>query len=175
MSRTLLDITKTLYDTDGYRHTLVRATPVQILTLVEGFYWLWDRRSGRCLVEGMAGNRLSNARPPGDDLRAGRDPVAETRAFFMAQKAVRSAAASATAVLARVSTAASASGAVVQAVRTVPALRALPEISGAVASYSRRRSSPALAGPALMTATLMVGCFALALLLPAGPRDGPLH
>ena len=94
MSRTPLDITKTLYDADGYRHTLVRATPVQILTLVEGFYWLWDRRSGQCLIEGMASNRLSNTRPAGDDLQAGRDPVAETRAFFMAQKAVRSAAAS---------------------------------------------------------------------------------
>ncbi|MBA3598651.1 MAG: hypothetical protein H0W40_14930 [Methylibium sp.] len=175
MSRTLLDITKTLYDTDGYRHTLVRATPVQILTLVEGFYWLWDRRSGRCLIEGMASNRLSNARPPGDDLQAGRDPVAETRAFFLAQKAVRSAAASATAVLAHVSTAARSSGAVAQAVRTAPALRALPAVSGAAAPYSRRRSAPAVPGPSLMTATLMVACFALALLLPAGPRGEPLR
>lgn len=170
MSRTPLDITKTLYDTDGYRHTLVRATPVQILTLVEGFYWLWDRRSGRCLVEGMASNRLSNTRPPGDDLQAGRDPVAETRAFFLAEKAVRSAAASATAVLASVSSASRATGV---AVAEVNAASTLPPFAAAapVAREVRRRSSSAAAGSSLMTATLMVSFVALALLLPSGGAD----
>lgn len=97
MSRSMppIDVRKSLYDTDGYRHTLVQATPVQILTLLEGFYWLWDRMSGLCLVEGMTGMRLSNTRPPRDDVRARRQPVAETRAFLMAQEAVQSAAASA--------------------------------------------------------------------------------
>lgn len=170
MSRTSLDITKTLYDTDGYRHTLVRATPVQILTLVEGFYWLWDRRSGRCLIEGMAGNRLSNTRPPGDDLQAGRDPVAETRAFFMAQKAVRSAAASATAVLAHVSSAALSSSASAGATLRAPERRALPVATGQVAPDSRRRVACQPSKPSLMTATLLLGCFALVALLPAGSR-----
>lgn len=97
MSRSMppIDVRKSLYDTDGYRHTLVQATPVQILTLLEGFYWLWDRMSGLCLVEGMTGMRLSNTRPPREDVRARRQPVAETRAFLLAQEAVQSAAASA--------------------------------------------------------------------------------
>ncbi len=168
MSRPSLDITKTLYDTDGYRHTLVRATPVQILTLVEGFYWLWDRRSGRCLVEGMASNRLSNTRPPGDDLQAGRDPVAETRAFFLAEKAVRTAAASATAVLAHVSSAARAS-----APEAVVAVRAEPPPAcaalGPAVGHRRRRA----AQPSLRSATLVLGVLALALLLPSNARSVP--
>lgn len=175
MSRTALDITKMLYDADGYRHTLVRATPVQILTLVEGFYWLWDRRSGRCLVEGMASNRLSNTRPPGDDLQAGRDPVAETRAFFIAQKAVRSAAASATAVLANVSTAARSAdaAATVGAVSApgAPPATAHRTLAPRAQRQRLRAGSPA---PSLVTATLMVGFLAFALL--AGSRRGePLH
>lgn len=167
MSRTPLDITKTLYDSDGYRHTLVRATPLQILTLVEGFYWLWDRRSGRCLVEGMGSNRLSNTRPPGDDLQSGRDPVAETRAFFIAQKAVRTAAASAGAVLAHGSS----------TLRpTPPALLALaaprPAPTSVQASAEGRRARPGTAasaqGGSMVAAALMVGFLALALLLPTG-------
>lgn len=87
-----LDVTKSLYDSDGYRHTVVRATPVQILTLLEGFYWLWDRASGRCLLEGLGHARLSNNVPSGDDALARRHPVAETRAFLLAQSVVQAAA-----------------------------------------------------------------------------------
>jgi hypothetical protein len=94
MHRPKLDVTKAMYDSDGYGHTLIRATPMQILTLLEGFYWLWDRMSGKCLIEGMSNARLSNTRPSTEDIRARRDPVAETRAFLMAQEAVQMAAAS---------------------------------------------------------------------------------
>jgi hypothetical protein len=173
MSRIPLDVTQTLYDTDGYRHTLVRATPAQILTLVEGFYWLWDRRSGRCLIEGVGSNRLSNSRPPGEDLRAAPDPVAETRAFFLAQKAVRCAAASATAVLVRpldepVQPRRAQSDAFAPV--TLPALTA--ESNGASVP-TRGRAAPT-ARPALLAA-VMVGFAALGLLLgPDNPREpGP--
>lgn len=88
-----LDVTKSLFDSDGYRHTLVAATPVQILTLLEGFYWLWDRVTGRCLLQGMDHARLSNDRPTADDVQARRHAVAETRAFLAAQSAIRAAAA----------------------------------------------------------------------------------
>lgn len=94
MPRFKLDVTKALYDTDGYGHTLVQATPMQVLTLLEGFYWLWDRASGKCLIEGMTSARLSNTRPSSDDLIARRYPVAETRAFRLAQEVVQAASAS---------------------------------------------------------------------------------
>jgi hypothetical protein len=87
-----IDVTKSLYDSDGYRHTLVTATPVQIVTLLEGFYWLWDRVTGVCLLEGMAHARLTNHIPPGEDAQARRNPVAETRAFLTAQSVIRNAA-----------------------------------------------------------------------------------
>jgi hypothetical protein len=92
MKQLPLDVTKSLYDSDGYRHTLVTATPVQIVTLLEGFYWLWDRVTGRCLLEGMGHARLSNHVPSGDDAQARRNPVAETRAFLTAQSLIRHAA-----------------------------------------------------------------------------------
>jgi hypothetical protein len=92
MKKLQLDVTKSLYDSDGYRHTLVTATPVQIVTLLEGFYWLWERVTGRCLLEGMGHARLSNHVPRGDDAQARRNPVAETRAFLEAQSVIRSAA-----------------------------------------------------------------------------------
>lgn len=92
MKKLQLDVTRSLYDTDGYRHTLVTATPVQIVTMLEGFYWLWDRATGRCLLEGMAHARLCNHVPAGEDAQARRNPVAETRAFLEAQSVIRSAA-----------------------------------------------------------------------------------
>lgn len=88
----LIDVRKSLYDSEGYRHTLVQATPVQIITLLEGQYWLWDRVSGRCLVEGLPGLVLTNDRPEREDVRARRQPVAETRAFLLAQRALQAAA-----------------------------------------------------------------------------------
>lgn len=175
MARIPLDITKTLYDSDGYRHTLVRATPAQILTLVEGFYWLWDRRSGRCLVEGMASNRLSNTRPAGDDLQAGRDPVAETRAFFMAEKAVRSAAASATAVLAHVSSAARGNGTAPRLAMSPPARPAAPAGRQPEAPKRIRTAAPAATTRSLLAATLTLGFLALALLTPSSRRPGSLR
>lgn len=168
MLRISLDVTKTLYDSDGYRHTLVRATPAQILTLVEGFYWLWDRRSGCCLVEGMAGNRLSNTRPPGNDLQSVRDPVAETRAFFLAQKAVRSAAASATAVLAHADETDRPHRTGAEPVCALPELRAPSARAGTTVLRPRQ---PAGASSSLVTAALMVGFFALGLLAPADRSD----
>jgi hypothetical protein len=90
MKQLPIDVTKSLYDSDSYRHTLVTATPVQIVTLLEGFYWLWDRVTGVCLLEGMGHARLSNHVPPGDDAQARRNPVAETRAFLTAQSLIRS-------------------------------------------------------------------------------------
>ncbi|WP_157267449.1 hypothetical protein [Azohydromonas aeria] len=92
MKKLQIDVTKSLYDSDGYRHTLVTATPVQIVTLLEGFYWLWDRVTGVCLLEGMAHARLTNHIPPGEDAQARRNPVAETRAFLTAQSVIRNAA-----------------------------------------------------------------------------------
>ena len=92
MNKLPLDVTRSLYDSDGYRHTLVTATPVQIITMLEGFYWLWDRVTGRCLLEGMSHARLTNHVPPGDDAQARRQPVAETRAFLAAQSVIRTAA-----------------------------------------------------------------------------------
>jgi hypothetical protein len=94
MSDQPLNLARTLFDSDGYRHTLVRATSLQVLTALEGFYWLWDRSSGRCLMEGLAGTRLSNHRPAYRDTQEPRDPLAETRAFLIAQEAVLAAAAS---------------------------------------------------------------------------------
>lgn len=92
-----LDVSRTLYDSDGYRHCLVQATPAQILTLVEGFYWLWDRATGRCLLEGMATTQLSNAKPGKQALQLQPSRVAETRALLLAQKAMTKAALSASA------------------------------------------------------------------------------
>lgn len=99
MYRPRLDVTKSLYDSDGYHHTLVRATPLQVLTQVQGFLFLWDRLSGRCLMEGMGGAQLSNTRPADADLRALRDPVAETRAFLLARDAIQTATTTAAASL----------------------------------------------------------------------------
>lgn len=90
-----LDVTKSLYDSDGYRHCLVQATPAQILTLLEGFYWLWDRSSGKCLLEGMATTRLGNGKPPSHAPRMQTSRVAETRALLLAQRAMMKAALSA--------------------------------------------------------------------------------
>ena len=87
-----LDVSRTLYDSDGYRHCLVQATPAQILTLLEGFYWLWDRATGRCLLEGMATTRLTNAKPGKQALRMQTSRVAETRALLLAQKTMMKAA-----------------------------------------------------------------------------------
>lgn len=86
------NVTKSLYDSDGYRHCLVQATPQQILTLLEGFYWLWDRASGRCLIEGMGAVRLGNCKPSYGALQAHRSRVEETRALLLAQRAMMKAA-----------------------------------------------------------------------------------
>ena len=87
-----LDLRRSLYDSYGCRHALVHATPRQVLTRLEGAYWLWDRASGRCLLHGLAGECLSNARPADTDLRAQGDAVAETRAYQLARQAMRRAA-----------------------------------------------------------------------------------
>jgi hypothetical protein len=89
-----LDVTKALYDSDGYRHCLVQATPQQILSLLEGFYWLWDRASGKCLMEGMGAVRLCNHKPAYGALQAHRSRVEETRALLLAQRAMMKAAVS---------------------------------------------------------------------------------
>ena len=86
-----LDLRRSLYDSYGYRHTLVHATPMQILTRLEGLYWVWDRESGLCLVAGLGGERLSNERPADADLRAYGDAVAETRAHRLAHSVMRQA------------------------------------------------------------------------------------
>ena len=96
-TRRRLDISRTLYDSDGYRHCLIQATPAQILTLLEGFYWLWDRASGKCLVEGMQGTRLSNTPPSDELLRVERARLQERRALQIAQLAMNKAALSAAA------------------------------------------------------------------------------
>lgn len=87
-----LNVSRTLYDSDGYRHCLVQATPAQVLTLLEGFYWLWDRSTGKCLLEGMATTRLSNTKPSTHALRMQTSRVAETRALLLAQKTMMKAA-----------------------------------------------------------------------------------
>jgi len=86
-----LDLRRSLYDSYGYRHTLVHATPMQILTRLEGLYWVWDRETGLCLVAGLGGERLSNERPADADLRAYGDAVAETRAHRLAHSVMRQA------------------------------------------------------------------------------------
>lgn len=86
-----LDLRRSLYDSYGYRHTLVHATPMQILTRLEGLYWVWDRETGLCLVAGLGGERLSNERPADADLRAYGDSVAETRAHRLAHSVMRQA------------------------------------------------------------------------------------
>ena len=86
-----LDLRRSLYDSYGYRHTLVHATPMQILTRLEGLYWVWDRETGLCLVAGLGGERLSNERPADADLRAYGDAVAETRAHRLAHSVMQQA------------------------------------------------------------------------------------
>ncbi len=89
-----LDVTRSLYDSDGYRHCLVQGTPQQILTLLEGFYWLWDRASGKCLIEGMGAVSLGNSKPDHGALQGYGSRAEETRALLLAQRAMLKAAVS---------------------------------------------------------------------------------
>ena len=153
-----LDLRRSLYDSYGYRHTLVHATPMQILTRLEGRYWVWDRETGLCLVAGLGGERLSNERPADADLRAYGDAVAETRAHRLAHSVMRQASERSRAVL--------------SALRPLaPAPAVMPAERVRAAAPEVRRAAPAMRPPAAGLSPLaLLAAAAVACLWPMPAR-----
>lgn len=160
-----LDLRRSLYDSYGCRHTLVHATPRQVLTRLEGAYWLWDRASGRCLMHGLAGECLSNALPADADLRARGDAVAETRAYRLARQALRQAAGR------PLGTPPPTLAAAPAALRERPVRAALPRPGLPAGAIARRSGVPAAERPSAVPlsglALFAAAAFACLLPLPA--------
>ncbi|MBG6083091.1 hypothetical protein [Rubrivivax gelatinosus] len=52
-----------MFDSRGHQHSVAFWSQAQLLTSSRGRLFLWDAQEGRCLLQGMEGLMLSNARP----------------------------------------------------------------------------------------------------------------
>jgi hypothetical protein len=59
----MIDTKAPLYDSYGYQHFLVAATPLQVVTRLYSNFCVWDRRTGRCLLAEGDTLTLSNTAP----------------------------------------------------------------------------------------------------------------
>lgn len=55
-----IDVTKPLYDSDGYEHSFVVKSALEIVTRYNGVFCIWDARTGCCLRSGVEECRLTN-------------------------------------------------------------------------------------------------------------------
>lgn len=60
----VLDLRKPLFDSMGNSHVIGHYTHAQVLTLSRGFMFIWDKKSGECMVKGLGTLRLMNDRVP---------------------------------------------------------------------------------------------------------------
>ncbi|WP_432263062.1 hypothetical protein [Cupriavidus sp. TMH.W2] len=58
-----LNILAPLYDFHGNRHEVSTSSTTQVVTTMQEHYHVWDRKTGRSLMAGYEGTRLSNAYP----------------------------------------------------------------------------------------------------------------
>lgn len=83
-----LDLSKPLYDSDGYEHAFITGNANQVVTKLKGSYGLWDVKTGACLVEGSSGLSLSNIPPDPAILAERREVAANMLAELHAQAAI---------------------------------------------------------------------------------------
>lgn len=70
------DVTKPLYDSDGYQHHYVTGNDVEIVTKIGSVFALWDAKTGECLKTGSDGIRIGNV-PLSDEELARRHAEGE--------------------------------------------------------------------------------------------------
>lgn len=63
-----IDISKPLYDNDGFQHHYVAGNSREIVTKISGIYVIWDARTGECLKQGSEGATLGNEPLPPEEL-----------------------------------------------------------------------------------------------------------
>jgi hypothetical protein len=83
----MIDLTRPLYDSDGYQHTLIFANTGYLVTRFAGHIGLWQRKTGRCLVANCEEVTLSNEPLDPAELAARRNAAATLFADLHAQAA----------------------------------------------------------------------------------------
>jgi hypothetical protein len=83
-----LDPARPLFDAAGRKHHVVTSSSKQVVTSFCGFFGVWDRKTGDCLIAGSEAERLSNECPRDEWVARRREAAMQVLAGMHADAAI---------------------------------------------------------------------------------------